>query len=130
MLKRIVCALWVATIIPAFLAPSLPAQEAKGEKQEKAAPLRIRGDLIPHPDSNDVKVLTEKYDTLVIIVDEKTRIEASVKATMDAMAKEAELKLPKGEVTYTIVDGKPVATRITYSSGETWNMEPPKPKEE
>lgn len=130
MLKRIVLILCVATIIPVFGAVPSPAQEAKEGKQEKVAPLRIRGDLIPHPDSNDVKVLTEKFDTLVIIVDGKTRIEASVKAKMDDMAKEAAIKLPRGEVTYTIVDGKPVATMITYSSGETWNMEPPKPRED
>ena len=49
---------------------------------------------------------------------------------MDDMSKETEIKLPRGEVTYTVVDGKPVATRITYSSGETWKMEPPKPRED
>jgi hypothetical protein len=130
MLKRIVFILCLAAIIPAFLASSLLAQEAKEGKMEKAAPLRIRGELIPHPDTNDVKVLTENYETLVITVDGKTRIEASVKAKLDDMAKEAEFTLPRGEVTYTVVDGKPVATRITYGSGATWNMEPPKPRED
>ena len=130
MLKRMVFILCLAAVIPVFLASSLLAQEVKEGKKEKAAPLRVKGELIPHTDSNDVKVLMENYDTLVIMVNEKTRIEASVKAKIDDMAKEAEIKLPKGEVTYTVVDGKPVATRITYSSGETWNMEPPKPKED
>jgi hypothetical protein len=113
-----------------FSASSLPAEEAKEGKKEKAAPLRARGGLIPHPETNDVKVLLENYDTLVITVNEKTRVEASVKAKLDDMAKEAELRLPKGEVTYTVVDGKPVATRITYGSNETWKMEPPKPRED
>lgn len=46
------------------------------------------------------------------------------------MSQEADLKLPKGEITYTEVDGKFVATRVIYTCGETWNMEPSKPKEE
>jgi hypothetical protein len=130
LVKRFALIVFAAAVIPAFVAGSLPAQEAKEGQQEKAAPMRIKGDLIPHPDSSDVKVLTEKFETLVIIVDEKTRIEASVKAKIDDMAKEAAFRLPKGEVTYTVVDGKPVATRITYSSGETWDMQPPKPRED
>jgi len=63
-------------------------------------------------------------------VNDKTRIEASVKGSLNFLSQEAELKLPRGEVTYTEIDGKFVATRVTYTSGETWNMEPPKPKEE
>jgi len=130
MLKRIVLIVCLAVFIPVCLAASLWAEGAKEGAKEKAAPLRVRGELIPHPESNDVKVLMENYDTLVITVNDKTRIEASVKAEINDMAKEAEIKLPRGEITYTIVDGKPVATRITYSSGETWKMEPPKPRED
>ncbi len=75
-------------------------------------------------------MLTEKYETITVLVNDKTRIDASVKGTLDYMATEAELKLPKGEITYTEVDGKFVATRVTYTSSEKWTMEPPKPKED
>lgn len=128
--KRIVFVWCLAAVAMVFLASSLLAEEAKEGKKEKAAPLRARGELIPHPETNDVKLLLENYDTLVITVNEKTRIEASARAKLDDMAKEAEIRLPRGEVTYTIVDGKPMATRITYTSNETWKMEPPKPRED
>ena len=77
-----------------------------------------------------MKVLTENYETETITVTEKTRIDATVRGKLEYMGVEAESNLPKGEVTYIIVDGKPVATRITYTSRETWKMEPPKPREE
>ncbi len=104
---------------------------AEEEKKEKGpAPLRVKGNLIPHPESKDIKVLTENYETVTVIVNDKTRINASVKGNLDYMSQEAGLKLPQGEVTYTEVDGKFVATGVTYTSSETWKMEPPKLPEE
>ncbi len=122
----IVCLMAVMTVFCGLLAQA--AEEKKEGKKEKA--LKAKGELIPHPEENDVKVLLENYETITVTVTDKTKIEASVKSKLDNMAKEAEFKLPKGEVTYTIVDGKPVATRITYGSGAVWNFVPPQPKEE
>jgi len=128
-MKRIIATLCMLSVGLVLMSSSLFAAE-EGKKEKAPAPLRVKGELIPHLDSKDIKVLTENYETVTVMVNDKTRIEVSVKGTMEFMSQEAELKLPKGEVTYTEVDGKPVATRITYTSGETWNMEPPKPKEE
>ena len=128
-MKRIIITLGMLAIGLAFL--SSPLSAADEAKKEKApAPLKVKGELIPHPGSKDIKVLTENYETLTIMVDDKTRIEAAIKGSLNYLSQEAELKLPKGEITYVEVDGKLVATRVTYISGETWNMEPPKPKEE
>ncbi len=122
------CLLAVMAVFCGSLAQS--AEEKKEGKKEKAAALKAKGELIPHPEEKDVKVLLDNYETITVTVTDKTKIEASVKSKLDNMAKEAEFKLPKGEVTYTIVDGKPVATRITYGSGAVWNFVPPQPKEE
>ena len=122
----VACLLAVVAVFCSTLA--IPAEEGKKDKKEKA--LKAKGSLIPHPDEKDVKVLTDDYETIVVTVDSKTAIQASVKAKLPDMGAEAEFNLPKGEVTYVIVDGKAVATKITYSSRETWKMEPPKPKED
>jgi hypothetical protein len=127
----IACVLAVVTVFCSSLI--LAADEAKEGKEGKkaaSAEKKMRGDLIPHAESSDVKVMTENYEIETVMVNEKTRIESTVRAKLVDMEKEAEFNLPKGEVTYTIVDGKPVATRIIYTSRETWNLEPPKPKEE
>ena len=128
-MKRIIITLCMLTAC--FVLVSSPLSAADEIKKEKApAPLRVKGELIPHQESSDIKVLTENYETVTVSVNDKTRIEASVKGSLNFLSQEAELKLPRGEVTYTEIDGKFVATRVTYTSGETWNMEPPKPKEE
>ena len=128
-MKRIIITLGMLAVGLMFLSsPLLAAEEAKKEKAP--APLRVKGELIPHPDSKDIKVLTENYETITVLVNDKTRIEPAVKGSLDYLSQEAELKLPKGEITYTEVDGKLVATRVTYVSGEVWKMETPKPKEE
>ena len=128
-MKRIIITLCMLAVGFVLVSSSLFAAE-EGKKEKGPAPLRVKGELIPHPESKDIKVLTENYETVTVIVNDKTRIEGSVKGTLVYLSQEAELKLPKGEVTYTEVDGKFVATRVTYTSGETWKMEPPKPKEE
>ena len=128
-MKRIIISLGMLAVGLVLVSSFLFAAE-EGKKEKGPAPLRVKGELIPHPDSKDIKVLTENYDTVTVMVTDKTRIEPSVKGTLDYLSQEAELKLPKGEVTYTEVDGKPVATRVTYTSGEVWKMDTPKPKEE
>ncbi len=128
-MKKVIFAACVLAGLVVFFG-TLALSEEKAAK--KAAPLewKVKGELIPHPDTGDIKVLTENYEALTFGVDKNTKITANVKAKVKEMAMEGEFKLPKGEVTYTFVDGKPVATKVTYGSGETWKMEPPKPKED
>ncbi len=128
-MKRIIITLCMLAVGFVLVSSSMFAAE-KEKKEKGPAPLKVKGEFIPHTDSKDIKVLTENYETVTVLVNDKTRIDASVKGTLDYMATEAELKLPKGEITYTEVDGKFVATRVTYTSSETWKMEPPKPKED
>ena len=125
-MKRLILIVSLALVIPVFLSFSLYSPEK--EKKDKGT--KVRGNLIPHLESKDIKVLTENYETITVIVNEKTQILPSVQGKLEDMEKEAELNLPKGEVTYTIVDGQPVATRVTYTSREKWKMQPPKPKED
>ena len=125
-MKRLILIVSLVLVIPVFLSFSL--YSAEKEKKDKGT--KVRGNLIPHLESKDIKVLTENYETITVIVNEKTQILPSVQGKLEDMEKEAELNLPKGEVTYTIVDGQPVATRVTYTSREKWKMAPPKPKED
>ncbi len=128
-MKRIIISFWMLAI--GFLLVSSPLLAAEEVKKEKApAPLRVRGELIPHTDTKDIKVLLENYETVTVLVNEKTRIEPAVRGSLEYLAQEAELRLPRGEITYTEIDGKLVATRVTYNSNETWKMDEPKPREE
>ncbi len=124
-MKRLILIVSLALVIPVFLSFSLySAEEGKKEKKKEE---KARGNLIPHADTKDVKVLTDNYETITVKITDKTQILPSVRGKLEDMEKEAEFNLPKGEVSYTIVDGQPVATRVTYTSRETWTMEPPKP---
>ncbi len=128
-MRRILFVACLLAVMAVFVGTvSMAAEE--GKKKEKAEALKAKGDLIPHPEDNNVKILTSDYQTVEVEVTNKTAIEAVVKAKLPDMGAEAEFNLPKGEVTYTMVDGKPVATKITYTSRETWKLQPPKPKEE
>ena len=127
-MRRLLFVLCILTVVSVFCSSLvMAAEEGKDGKKAAAPEKKIKGDLIPHPESGDIKVLTENYETETMVVNDKTRIEATVRAKLPDMGAEAEYNLPNGEVTYIIVDGKPVATRITYTSRETWNQEPPKP---
>ena len=128
-MKRWMLIVSLVLVIPVFLSFSLYSAE-EGKKKDKDKGTKVRGNLIPHMESKDIKVLTENYETITVIVNEKTQILPSVQGKLEDMEKEAELNLPKGEVTYTIVDGQPVATRVTYTSRAKWKMQPPKPKED
>ena len=128
-MKRAILIVSLALVIPVVLSFSLYSAE-EGKKKDKDKGTKVRGNLIPHMESKDIKVLTENYETITVIVNDKTRIEPSVQGNLEDMEKEAEFNLPKGEVTYTLVDGQPVAQRVTYSSKAKWKMTPPKPKED
>ena len=90
MVKRIVGILCVV-VIPVFLSQPMYAAE------KKLAPMewKVKGELIYHPDKNDVKVMTESYETITMSVDDKTNIQAVVNAKPDDMAKETRLQKRK-----------------------------------
>ena len=122
MVKRIVSILCLVAV-PVFLSQPMYAAEGK-----KPAPMewKVKGDVIYHPNSSDVKVMTESYETITMSVDDNTSFTASVKAKPEDMAKETGLR--KGEVTFTVIDGKPVAKKITYTAGQKWEVSKPKAK--
>ena len=128
-MKRMILILSL-TLILISLIPSICLAQEEEEKKVKLLEWKVRGQLIPHPDKNDVKVMTDDFQTFTFPLMKGARIEVTTRGKLEDMAKEAEGRLPKGEVTYTIIDGKPVATRISYTSGETWKMEEPKPRED
>ncbi len=74
--------------------------------------------------------MTEDFQTFTMPLAKGVRIDVTVRGKLEDMAIENTVRLPNGEITYTLMDGKPVVTRITYNSGETWKMEEPKPPSE
>ncbi len=100
------------------------------EKKVKLLEFKIKGQLVAHPEKNEIKVMTDDFQTFSMPLNKGARIDVTTRGKLEEMAKENEIRLPNGEITYTLMDGKPVVTRITYSSGETWKMEEPKPREE
>ena len=129
-MKRKLLILSVSVIALAVFASLCLAQEEGEKKKVKALEFKIRGQLIPHPDKNEVKVMTDDFQVFIMPVNKGATVEVTVKGKLADLAVENEVRLPKGEVTYSFIDGKPVITKITYPSGETWTMEPPKPREE
>jgi len=123
MLKRLSVLLLVTGAILA-LASVGPAEE-KGAKEVK-----VKGMIIIHPETGDVKVVTEDYQYHTIYFDKKTKVEATVKA--DASDLENEIKggeMPVGTVTFVINNGKPVAKKISYKSGIDWAVKKKKKKD-
>ena len=73
-MKRAILIVSLVLIIPVFMSFSLySAEEGKKEKAKEQA-LKARGDLIPHLETKDIKVLTENYETITVIINEKTQI--------------------------------------------------------
>lgn len=107
---------------------SLIAYLAVAQEEKKVKPLewKVKGQLIPHPGNNDIKVMTGDYQIVTAPLSKGTRIEFTARGKLEDMAIEAERGLPDGEVTFTVIDGKAVVTKISYTSGARWKMEPPK----
>ena len=128
-MKRTILILSVTVIAVVVLSSLCLAQEGAAKKV-KALEWKVKGQLIPHPDKNEIKIMTDDFQVFIMPVNKGASIDVTIKGKLKDLALENEIRLPNGEVTYTFIDGKPVITKITYSSGETWTMEPPKPKEE
>ncbi len=126
-MKRTMLILSLTVVLITLLTSLSFAQE---EKKVKPVEFKIKGQLIAHPDKNEIKVMTEDYQTFILPINKGARIDVTTRGKIEEMAKENTIRLPNGEITYTLMDGKAVVTRITYTSGETWKMEEPKPREE
>ena len=118
MLKRAV--IFLVIMVFAVSAGSL------GFAEEKT----IKGTLVIHPETKDVKVVTEDFQYHTIYFDKKTKVEATVKAKTSDLEKELKNRTPNGSVTYEIKDGKPVATKISFKSGEDWGIQKKKKGDE
>jgi hypothetical protein len=97
---------------------------AQEEKKVKPVEFKIKGKLFAHPEQNDIKIMTDDFQTFIMPLNKGARIDLTTKGKFEEMAKEREV--PNGEVTFTLIDGKPVVTRISYTSEETWKIELPK----
>jgi hypothetical protein len=126
-MKRMIIMLSVTLVLVPLISSMCLAQEE--EKKVKALEFKIKGQLIPHPDKNDIKVMTDDFQTFTLPLAKGVRIDMTTRGELGFLATENEVRLPTGEVTYTLIDGKPVVTRITYTSGEKWKMEPPAKEE-
>ncbi len=127
-MKKTMLILTLTLVLISLLTSLGFAQEE--EKKVKLLEFKIKGQLVAHPEKNEIKVMTDDFQTFSMPLNKGARIDVTTRGKLEEMAKENEIRLPNGEITYTLMDGKPVVTRITYSSGETWKMEEPKPREE
>ena len=117
--KRTVILIMTLLLMAAFLSPCLA--------QEKKKAMKAKGQLIYNEDNGYVKVLDKDYKVTTIYLDKKTKYEAVVKAKEKDLANEKDSQgrrnLPKGAVvTYTMKDGKPVATKVSYKSSARWGI--------
>ena len=127
-MKKMVLILTLTLVLITLFTSLGFAQEE--EKKVKLLEFKIKGQAIAHPEKNEIKVMTEDFQTFTMPINKGARIDVTTRGKLEDMALENTVRLPNAEITYTLMDGKPVVTRITYTSGETWKMEEPKPREE
>jgi len=72
-MKRKLLILSVSVIALAVLTSLCLAQEEGEKKKVKALEFKIRGQLIPHPDKNEVKVMTDDFQVFVMPVNKGLR---------------------------------------------------------
>ena len=100
------------------------AQEGKKPKTYK-----VKGMMVVHPETKDVKVVDKDYQYHMIYYNKKTKVEATVKAKTADLEKEmSQSQLPSGTVTYMIKDGKKIATKISFKSRAGWGLKKKKKK--
>ena len=115
-------ALFLITTVSAGL-----AQDKKKKKKGSGAPTQqVEGQIILHKDKMDVKVLKEDFTTITILYDKGTRFEVLARASDADLGQEE--RPPSGTVTYYMKDGKPVATKISYSPRANWGIKKKKKK--
>jgi hypothetical protein len=100
-----------------------------GFAQEKPKTYKLKGMIVVHPETKDIKVVDKQYQYHTIYYNKKTKVTATVKATTKEMEKEmTQSRLPKGSVTYIIKDGKKIATKISFTSRAKWGLKKKKKK--
>ena len=119
MVKKTVILIITLLLMVAFFSPCL------AKEKEKA--MKAKGQLIYNEDKGYVKVLDKNYKVTTIYLDKKTSFEAVIKAKQEDLANEKDGRgrrnLPEGAVvTYTMKDGKPVATKVSYKSSARWGI--------
>lgn len=100
------------------------AQEGKKPKTHK-----VKGMIVVHPETKDIKVVDKAYQYHTIYYNKKTRVEATVKAKTADLEKEmSQSRLPSATVTYIVKDGKKIATKISFKSRASWGLKKKKKK--
>jgi hypothetical protein len=118
MVRKTLTVILAVLFVVSFVSISL------AEKKKKAT--KVKGTIIYNPEKNYVKVVPKDYKTVTIYLDKGTKLEATVGAKTKDLANEKDsrgrVNLPKGAVTYTVKDGKPVAKKISYKSKAKWGI--------
>lgn len=102
-------------------------QASAGMAEEKAEEKTVKGMIVLHEETGDIKIVTENYEYVTVHFDKKTKVEATVKASIEDLAQETR-RLPDGAVTFVMKDGKPVAKKISYKARANWAIDKTKVK--
>ena len=122
MLKKITMILLVLVFVVSVSSLGLAAEK-------KAKEIKLKGMIVIHPETKDIKLVTEDYQYHTIYYNKKTKVEATVKAKTSDLEKEMkQSRLPKATVTYVIKNGKPVAKKISFKSRAKWGLKKKKKK--
>jgi hypothetical protein len=121
MMKKTLTLLIVAVFIPACV--------SVGYSKDKPKTYKLKGMMVVHPETKDIKVVDKNYEYHTIYYNKKTKVTATVKAKTSDLEKEmSQSRLPKGTVTYIIKDGKKIATKVSFKSRAGWGLKKKKKK--
>ena len=96
---------------------------------DKPKTYKLKGMMVVHPKTKDIKVVDKDYNYHTIYYNKKTKVTATVKAKVSDFEKEmSQSRLPKGTVTYIIKDGKKIATKVSFKSRAGWGLKKKKKK--
>ena len=100
-----------------------------GADKKKPKEYKVKGMMVVHPETKDIKVVDKDYQYHTIYYNKKTRVEATVRAKTADLEKEmSQSRLPTGTVTYIIKDGQKVATKVSFKSRAGWGIKKKKKK--
>ncbi len=100
-----------------------------GFAQGKPKTYKLKGMMVVHPATRDIKLVDKNYEYHTIYYNKKTKVTATVKAKTSDLEKEmSQSRLPKGTVTYIIKGGKKIATKVSFKSRAGWGLKKKKKK--
>ncbi len=100
-----------------------------GFAKDKPKTHKLKGMMVVHPDTKDIKLVDKNYEYHTIYYNKKTRVTATVKAKTSDLEKEmSQSRLPTGTVTYIIKGGKKIATKVSFKSRAGWGLKKKKKK--